>query len=168
MAEGCAACRKSLILLAVDSCTDVLGAMRIYAANIVSGVSLVDGRNKVESRDEACLSSPRAFSTTSTESFISSWDSIVSPKILGSLAKRRLLNTQHFREAEVFFKGQWGRRDVSSSCACRDLKMQRDHNLFFMLSIRFKFRSVQSFVLVQLPLEKPLIQSIPLPGIVQD
>lgn len=49
-----------------------------------------------------------------------------------------------------------------------DLKMQRDHNLFFMLSIGFKFRSVKSFVLVLLPLEKPLIQSIALPGIVQD
>lgn len=34
----------------------------------------------------------------------------------------------------------------------RDFKVQRGDNLFVMLSLSFKFRSVQSFILPQLPL----------------
>lgn len=58
--------KKNLILLSGGSCTELLRAMRIYAANIVPCLSLVDCRNKVESRDMACLSSPRAFSAKCT------------------------------------------------------------------------------------------------------
>lgn len=64
--------KKNLILLSAASCTEPLRAIRIYAANIVFCASLVDGRNKAQSREVACLSSPRASSTTCTGSFISS------------------------------------------------------------------------------------------------
>lgn len=39
-----------------------------------------------------------------------------------------------------------------SVLAERDFKVQRGNNLFVMLSLGFKFRSVQSFTLPQLPL----------------
>lgn len=37
-----AVCKKNLILLSTESCTELLWAMRIYAANVVSHASLVD------------------------------------------------------------------------------------------------------------------------------
>lgn len=58
--------KKNLILLSAGSCMELLGAMRIYAANIVPCASLVDCRNRAQSRDLACLSSPRASSATRT------------------------------------------------------------------------------------------------------
>lgn len=89
--------KENLILLSASSCTELLRAMRIH---VVPCVSFVDCRNKAQSRDVACLSSPRASSATCTA--LSALETLVTLKILGSLAKTQLFDAQYFREICIF------------------------------------------------------------------
>lgn len=41
---------KNLILLSVGSCAELLGAMRIFTAKVVSSAGVMDGRNKAQNK----------------------------------------------------------------------------------------------------------------------
>lgn len=92
--------KENLILPSAGSCMELLGTMRIYAANVVPCVSLLDCRNKAQSSDVACLSSPRASSATCTA--LSALETIVTLKVLGILAKTQLFDAQYFRQICIF------------------------------------------------------------------
>lgn len=66
---------KNLILLSAGSCAELLGAMRSFAAKVVSSAGVTDGRNK--SREIPLPLVPWSLCSHVRSSLSSSWDCTV-------------------------------------------------------------------------------------------